>query len=206
MPVPALGHVAEVGQLSQAFLERRGDLRASTERLEELGSKLGTLHELVKLSARTPRGEDLLPAFLQTTMGAVQANGGAILLLDDAQSLLHTAVSRGPLADVLGSAPIPFGSGVEGRVAELGDPVVVDTLEHDVRFAEAGPSTSTRGSFICLPLRAGERVVGVVDLVRMDDTSAASPLARPFSSSDLQFLATLLVYLGYAVDLSLIHI
>ena len=200
MPVPALGHVAEVGQLSQAFLERRGDLRASTERLEELGSKLGTLHELVKLSARTPRGEDLLPAFLQTAIGAVQANGGAILLLDDAQSLLRTAVSRGPLADVLGSAPIPFGSGVEGRVAELGDPVVVDTLEHDVRFAEAGPSTSTRGSFVCLPLRAGERVVGVVDLVRMDDTSAASPLARPFSSSDLQFLATLLVYLGYAVD------
>src|SRR5215813_9228640 len=196
MPVPALGHVAEVGQLSQAFLERRGDLRASTERLEELGSKLGTLHELVKLSARTPRVEDLLPAFLQTAMGAVHANGGAILLLDDAQSLLRTAASRGPLADVLGSAPIPFGSGVEGRVAELGDPVVVDTLEHDVRFTETGP----RGSFVCLPLRAGERVVGVVDLVRMADTSAASPLARPFGSSDLQFLATLLVYLGYAVD------
>src|SRR5262249_56166020 len=92
--------------------------------------------------------------------------------------------------------PMPFGAGVEGRVAELGDPVVVDTLEHDVRFAESGP----RGAVVCLPLRAGERVVGVVDLVRMADTSAASPLARPFGSSDLQFLATLLVYLGYAVD------
>src|SRR5215813_14083269 len=199
MPVPALGHVAEVGQLSQAFLERRGDLRASTERLEELGSKLGTLHELVKLSARTPRGEELLPAFLQTTMGAVQANGGAILLLDDAQSLLRTAVSRGPLADVLGSAPIPFGSGVEGRVAELGAPVVVDSLEHDVRFTETGPG-STRGCFACLPVRAGERVVGVIDLLRTDRASAASPSARPFSSSELQFLATLLTYLGYAVD------
>src|SRR5215467_2899649 len=199
MPVPALGHVAEVGQLSQAFLERRGDLRASTERLEELGSKLGTLHELVKLSARTPRGEDLLPAFLQTAIGAVQANGGAILLLDDAQSLLRTAVSRGPLADVLGSAPIPFGSGVEGRVAELGAPVVVDSLEHDVRFTETGPS-STRGCFACLPVRAGERVVGVIDLLRTDGASAASPSARPFSSSELQFLATLLTYLGYAVD------
>src|SRR5215813_8822639 len=199
MPVPALGHVAEVGQLSQAFLERRGDLRASTERLEELGSKLGTLHELVKLSARTPRGEDLLPAFLQTTMGAVQANGGAILLLDDAQSLLRTAVSRGPLADVLGSAPIPFGSGVEGRVAELGTPVVVDSLEHDVRFTETG-HRSIRGCFACLPVRAGERVVGVVDLLRTDGASATSPSARPFSSSELQFLATLLTYLGYAVD------
>jgi len=192
--VPALGHVAEIGQLTGAFHQRLEDLRASTQRLEDLVFKLGTLHELVKLSARTSRVEDLLPAFLQTTMRAVHANGGAILLLDDAQSLLRIAASRGPLADLLGSTPIPFGSSVEGRVAELGDPVVVDTLEHDVRFAELGPSGSMRGSFACLPLRAGERVVGVVDLVRL----AASP--PPFSSSDLQFLATLLVYLGYAVD------
>src|SRR5262247_4299948 len=192
--VPALGHVGEIGQLTGAFHQMFDDLRASTERLEDLGAKLGTLHELVELSARTPRIDELLPAFLQTTMRAVPANGGAILLLDDAQSLLRIAASRGPLADVLGSAPIPFGSGVEGRVAELGTPVVVDSLEHDVRFAESGPSGSMRGSFACLPLRAGERVVGVVDLVRL----AASP--PPFSSSDLQFLATLLVYLGYAVD------
>ena len=197
--VPALGHVGEIGQLTGAFHQMFDDLRASTERLEDLGSKLGTLHELVELSARTPRIDELLPAFLQTTMRVVQANGGAILLLDDAQSLLRIAASRGPLADVLGSAPIPFGSGVEGRVAELGTPVVVDSLEHDVRFTETGPD-STRGCFACLPVRVGERVVGVIDLLRMDDASAASPSARPFSSSELQFLATLLTYLGYAVD------
>src|SRR5262245_46563859 len=58
--VPALGHVAEVGQLTQAFHQRLDDLRASTERLEDLVFKLGTLHELVKLAARTPRMDDLL--------------------------------------------------------------------------------------------------------------------------------------------------
>src|SRR5262249_49335802 len=73
------------------------------------------------------------------------------------------------------------------------------SLEHDVRFTETGPD-STRGCFACLPVRVGERVVGVIDLLRMDDASAASPSARPFSSSELQFLATLLTYLGYAVD------
>src|SRR5215472_6922247 len=194
--VPALGHVGEIGQLTGAFHQMRDELRASTERLEDLVSKLGILHELVELSAHTPRIDELFPAFLQITMRAVPANGGAILLLDDAQSLLRIAVSRGPLADVLGSAPIPFGSGVEGRVAELGTPVVVDSLEHDVRFAEAGPST-IRGCFACLPVRAGERVVGVIDLLRTDSASASSPSARPFTSPELQFLAILLTYLGY---------
>src|SRR5262249_31430373 len=197
--VPALGHVGEIGQLTGDFHQMRDELRASSERLEDLVSKLGTLHELVELSARIPRIDELLPAFLQTTMRAVQANGGAILLLDDAQSLLRIAVSRGPLVEVLGSAPIPFGSGVEGRVAELGAPVVVDTLEHDVRFTEAGPG-STRGGFACLPMRAGGRVGRGVDLLPPGDATAASPSARAFSSSELQFLAILLTYLGYAVD------
>src|SRR5215469_10663072 len=53
--VPALGHVGEIGQLTGAFHRMLDDLRASTERLEELTSKLSTLHELVELSARTPR-------------------------------------------------------------------------------------------------------------------------------------------------------
>src|SRR5215471_21227978 len=63
--VPALGHVGEIGQLTGDFHQMRDELRASSERLEDLVSKLGTLHELVELSARIPRIDELLPAFLQ---------------------------------------------------------------------------------------------------------------------------------------------
>jgi len=43
-------------------------------------------------------------------------------------------------------------------------------------------------------------VVGVMNLVRKEDAGTIPPTPRPFSTSDLQFLATLLTYIAYAVD------
>jgi GAF domain-containing protein len=52
-----------------------------------------------------------------------------------------------------------------------------------------------RGAFICLPIRAGDRTIGVISMVKRAD----APL-QPFSAIDLQFLNTLMTYIGYAVD------
>lgn len=46
-PVPGLGKVAEIGQISGAFSRMLKDLRSSTERLQDLAFKLSVLNELV---------------------------------------------------------------------------------------------------------------------------------------------------------------
>src|SRR6266550_191806 len=58
--VPVLGQVAEIGQLAGAFHQMLEDLRTSTQRLEDLVFKLGTLNELVEMSTRIPKIQDLL--------------------------------------------------------------------------------------------------------------------------------------------------
>ena len=98
--VPALGQVAEIGQLAGAFHQMLEDLRASTQRLEDLVFKLGTLNEVVELSARIPNIQDLLASVLQSTMRAVRANIGSIMLLN--------CVSVMPRARQSSSRPIPF--------------------------------------------------------------------------------------------------
>ena len=198
--VPALGHVSEIGQLTGAFQQMLEDLRASTQRLEDLVFKLGTLNELVEMSGRTPAIEDLLPSFLQTTIRAVHAHGGAIMLLDRQQGGLRTAASRGLPAGNDGATEGVFGEGIAAKVAETGDAVVVDSIERDTRFPRAQDGLPGTGSFLCMPLRAGDRVIGVINLVRKKDGGAVSPAPRPFSPSDLQFLSTLLTYIAYAVD------
>jgi signal transduction histidine kinase len=194
--VPGLGHVSEIGQLAGAFQQMLDDLRASTQRLEDLVFKLGTLNELVELSARSPKTEDLLPSFLQTTMRAVHAGAGSIMLLDTEKGLLRSAASRGLPDEFPESTEVAVGEGIAGKVAALGDAIVIESMEKDGRFT---PSEA-RGSFICMPLRAGDRVVGVMSLVRKEDAGTAPPTPRPFSASDLQFLTTLLTYIAYAVD------
>lgn len=198
--VPGLGHVSEIGQLTGAFQQMLDDLRPSTQRLEDLVFKLGTLNELVELSARSPKIEHLLPSFLQTTMRAVHASAGSIMLLDSERGLLRSAASRGLPDEFPESTEVALGEGIAGTVAILGDAIVIESMEKDARFAAVKDSRPASGSFICMPLRAGDRVVGVMNLVRKEDAGTTPPTPRPFSTSELQFLTTLLTYITYAVD------
>jgi signal transduction histidine kinase/CheY-like chemotaxis protein len=198
--VPGLGQVAEIGQLAGAFHQMLEDLRASTQRLEDLVFKLGTLNELVEMSTRAPKIQDLLSSVLQSTMRAVHANIGSIMLLDQQRKTLRIAASRGLPGEVHDQAEVRLGEGVAGKVAELGDAVIVDDIEKDARFAKINDPKYGTGSFICLPVRVGDRVIGVINLAKKEDASTAPPTPRPFSPTDLQFLTALLTYIGYAVD------
>jgi signal transduction histidine kinase/CheY-like chemotaxis protein len=198
--VPGLGQVAEIGQLAGAFHQMLEDLRASTQRLEDLVFKLGTLNELVEMSTHISQIQDLLSSVLQSTMRAVHANIGSIMLLDQQRKTLRIAASRGLPEDVQAEAEVRLGEGVAGKVAELGDAVIVDDIEKDARFAKLNDPKYGTGSFICMPVRVGDRVIGVINLAKKEDTSTTPPTPRPFSQTDLQFLSALLTYIGYAVD------
>ena len=93
--VPGLGEVTEIGQVRDAFYHMLDDLRGSTQRLEDLVFKLGTLNEMVELAARIPKIQDLLGLVLQSTMRAVRATVGSIMILDRDRTVLKLAASRG---------------------------------------------------------------------------------------------------------------
>src|SRR5215470_1022020 len=198
--VPGLGQVAEIGQLAGAFHQMLEDLRASTQRLEDLVFKLGTLNELVELSTHISRIQDLLSSVLQSSMRAVHANIGSIMLLDPERKTLRIAASRGLPDEVQAETEVRLGEGIAGKVAELGDAVIVEDIEKDARFSKLNDPKYGTGSFICMPVRVGDRVIGVINLAKKEDTSTTPPTPRPFSQTDLQFLSALMTYIGYAVD------
>ena len=197
--VPALGQVAEIGQLAGAFHQMLEDLRASTQRLEDLVFKLGTLNEVVELSARIPKIQDLLASVLQSTMRAVRANIGSIMLLNQEKQTLRIAVSRGLPEDIQDQTEVRLGEGIAGKVVQMGEPVIVEDIESDPRFAKRNDPRYGTGSFMCTPVRVGDRVIGVLNLAKKEDRSAGT-LVRAFTPTDLQFLNALMTYIGYAVD------
>ncbi len=197
--VPALGQVAEIGQLAGAFHQMLEDLRASTQRLEDLVFKLGTLNEVVEISARIPNIQDLLASVLQSTMRAVRANIGSIMLLNQEKLTLRIAASRGLPEGLQDEAEIQIGEGIAGKVAQIGEPVIVDNIESDPRFAKLNDPRYGTGSFMCMPVRVGDRVIGVLNLAKKEDRSGGTVI-RAFTPTDLQFLNALMTYIGYAVD------
>ncbi|OGK99219.1 MAG: hypothetical protein A3E31_09470 [Candidatus Rokubacteria bacterium RIFCSPHIGHO2_12_FULL_73_22] len=198
--VPGLGHVEEIGEIAHAFGRMLSELRASTERLEDLVFKLGTLNDMVEMAARIPKIEDLLSHVLERTMRAVSAGIGSIMLLDHERQLLRLAVGRGLQDPTQAEVEVRVGEGIAGKVVELGEPVLVADIATDPRFGQQGPKYGG-GSFICMPLRVGERIVGAVNLAKKE-YSTGSPGGAPaaFTQTDLQFLNALMTYTAYAVD------
>lgn len=198
--VPGLGHIAEIGDIANAFSGMLRELRASTERLEDLVFKLGTLNDMVEMAARIPKIEDLLAHVLERTMRAVSATIGSIMLLDRERQVLRIAVGRG-LGDQehpRGQVEVKVGEGIAGRVVQMGEPVLVEDIEKDPRFAKTNDPKYGGGSFLCVPLRVGDRIVGVVNLAKKEGAPGVS--SQAFTPTDLQFLNALMTYTAYAVD------
>ncbi|PYM77863.1 MAG: hypothetical protein DME03_02710 [Candidatus Rokuibacteriota bacterium] len=195
--VPGLGQVNEIGEIAQAFGRMLVELRASTERLEDLVFKLGALNDMVEMAARIPRIEDLLSHVLERTMRAVSAGIGSIMLLDRDRQTLRIAVGRGLQDSGRGPVEVKVGEGIAGKVVEMGEAVVVEDIEKDPRFGQANDPRYGGGSFICMPLRVAERIVGVVNLAKKE---VAPGTTGVFSQTDLQFLNALATYTAYAVD------
>ncbi|MBI4254483.1 MAG: GAF domain-containing protein, partial [Candidatus Rokubacteria bacterium] len=198
--VSGLGQVSEISEIAGAFGKLLDDLRASTERLEDFVFKLGTLNEMVDLAARIPQIKDLLDLVLERSMKVVHATIGSIMLLDPERQVLRLVVARGlPDTAPLGTE-VKVGEGVAGRVVQLGEPVLVEDIATDARFARTSDPRYGRGSFIGMPVRIGDRIIGVINLSRKQGTSDALDDQPSFSARDLQFLSTLMGYAGYAVD------
>ena len=198
--VPGLGRVSEIGEIAHAFSGMLRELRTSTERLEDLVFKLGTLNDMVEMAARIPKIEDLLAHVLERTMRAVSATIGSIMLLDRERQVLRVAVGRGLGDDdqTRRNVEVKVGEGIAGRVVQAGEPVLVEDIEKDPRFARVSDPKYGGGSFICMPLRVGDRIVGVVNLAKKENGPGVP--VQAFTPPDLQFLNALMTYTAYAVD------
>jgi len=183
-------------QLGEAFGRMLDDLRGSTGRLEDLVFKLSTLNEVVELAARVPQLDDLLSLVLERTMRTVRAGIGSIMLLDHERRLLRVVAARGLPDGVAGSAEVRVGDGIAGKVAQFGEPVLVENIAADPRFAKPSEPRYGSGAFMCLPVRVEDRIIGVINLAK----SAVAPPSPAFSPTDLQFLNTLMTHIAYAID------
>ncbi len=197
--VPRIGAMVEIRQLGETFASLLEDLRGSTERLEDLAFKLGTLNEMVEVAARVPKIQDLLGLVLERSMRTVKATIGSIMLLDRAGKTLKLAAAQGLPEEVVG-LQINLGEGIAGRVVQLGEAALVENIETDPRFARPNNPRYGSGSFICMPIRAGDRVIGVLNLSKKAGDPLTARNARSFTPTDLEFLNPLMTSVAYALD------
>jgi diguanylate cyclase (GGDEF)-like protein len=139
--------------------------------------------------------ETLLTAVLERIKILIPARNWSLLLLDPQTQELRFEVVVGVDLEILKGIRLKPGEGIAGTVALTGEPIFIPDVNQDLRFsarADAATGFETR-SVIALPLRVQGQVIGVFEVVNVEDE-------RFFREKYLPLLHILADYVAIAVD------
>ncbi len=139
--------------------ERREELEVAV--LSDVSEAIGSALELEKLFERTM---DILARELRMKRGTV-------VLLDKTTNDLKIAAAHGLSQEEKQRGRYKIGEGVTGRVVQTGQPVAIADISKEPFFLDrtgARGEEKERGqvSFVCVPLRVDDEVVGAISIDR----------------------------------------
>jgi signal transduction histidine kinase len=179
-----------------AVAELREDVTAERELENQILRRHHHLHALSRISSATSGLWDLnviLTIGLDTVLEIVNATTGGVLFLDEQTQMLSYRVYRGLSAKYVEQMQMGLGEGIGGRVAQGGEPIVLEDISKDTRAVHPDLiSTEGLRGFISVPLKARDRVVGVMNI--------ASHRPGRFSADDMYLLNSIGCQLGNAIE------
>lgn len=166
-----------------------GISKAINDPLQQRIKELTILHAVAKAGAEATEEDRLVEQATQIIGENLFPNNFGILLLAEDGENLRTHPSYRELAETRGPEYISMGSGITGQVAKTGEPMRVGDVSLVENYIKVDKSTRSE---LCVPLKVGERVIGVINAER--DTIDG------FSESDERLLSTIAGQLATAID------
>lgn len=138
----------------------------------------------------------LLQAIVEVARAIFGARAASVMLLDEATAELVFEAVTGEGEDTLVGRRIPSGTGIAGWVAQSGQPLVVEDVARDPRFAvqEARRTGYVPKGLMAAPLLLQERVLGVLNVLDR-------PERRRFSVAEMDLLGLFANQAAVALDL-----
>jgi GAF domain-containing protein len=138
----------------------------------------------------------LLQSIVEVARAIFGARAASIMLLDATTEELVFEAVTGEGEDTLVGRRIPSGTGIAGWVAESGQPLVVEDVATDPRFAvdEARRTGYVPKGLMAAPLLMEDRVLGVLNVLDR-------PERRRFSVAEMDLLGLFANQAAIAVDL-----
>lgn len=140
----------------------------------------------------------LLQAIVEVARAIFGARAASIMLLDHGAAELVFEAVTGEGEDTLVGRRIPADAGIAGWVAQSGQPLVVEDVSQDPRFAveEARRTGYVPRGLMAAPLLRDDRALGVLNVLDR-------PERRRFSVDEMDLLGLFASQAAVAVDLLL---
>jgi len=161
--------------------EKRDSLQEST---------LFACLQIGKLLTSTVDQDEILNLIMNKISAMIPAENWSLLLLDETGQRLNFYIAVGIDFEKVKQLKIPVGRGIAGYVARTGEAAFVDDVSRDEHFIDEVDRMTgfVTQNIICLPLSVRKRVLGVIEIVNIDDMIA-------FKNT---YLPTLSIFADYA--------
>lgn len=146
--------------------------REMAHRYEHLVMQQALLREIDELKALTEDTAGLCKEIVRALSDSVPVENCSIMLFDEDRQYLELQAGASPL-DGFG-APASFqpaagarlrgGEGIAGKVAQTGEPTLVDDIRREPAFKSLAHKNVDIRSLFCLPLKAEQEVLGVLNI------------------------------------------
>jgi len=154
-------------QIISAFCQQASLTLENQRMRRDLYKKLNRFSAVSELTrAITPIQNygTLLRTILEKSAELLKAEQGSLMLLDQNTDDLLLEAKKGVVEGVSERLRISRGEGIAGKVAERGEPILVENVEDDPRTKQKNRLHYKTRSFVSVPLRINDRTIGVINL------------------------------------------
>ena len=179
-----------------AVVELRRDVTAERDLETQILRRHHQLLALSRISSAVSGLHDLdaiLRIALDSVLEVINGAIGGILLLDEETQTLSYRIHRGVSVKYAEEMRMSVGEGVAGRVAQTGEPILLEDISKDPRTIRLDlvSAQGIRG-VVSIPLKVKDKVVGVMNV--------ASTEAGRFGADDVYLLNSIGDYLGTTIE------
>lgn len=136
--------------------------------------------------------EQLYEMILAKSSELVDAERGSLMILDNKSNFLSVKAAKGLDKKIVDSLRVRVGEGISGSIAQKGISVMVRDIEDEVPPLKNRPIYKTK-SFISIPLKLDNRVIGVINV-------SDKITGEVFSEQDLHLLESFANYASIALE------
>jgi len=156
---------------------------------------ISALHDVTAAASRSLEIKPVLDEVVEKITEIFQFDAVRIFLFDEARETLNSMASFGIPEEA--TAPMAFrkGKGIQGRVAETGEPIIFEDIKTDPRYPELSQSRSSQRDYCffgIFPIKAKVRFAGTI--------SCLGKLPRRLTTEEIRLISSMCDQIGVAVD------
>ncbi len=142
-------------------------------------NELTILYEIMKISATSLNLNQMLTEIIHSLNSFFKFESFGVALIDEKTKrlIIHSSFLGHPVKEIE-KLELCLGKGITGWVAEKGEPLLVNNVREDERYICGDETISSE---MCVPLKLGQKVIGVID--------AQSRALSAFSEDDLRLFS-----------------